>query len=277
MTPEQRDIISHNILHKGVMPMYHDLTGPKKQAFHNKNMARCSGMLVGALAIINEENKDVVGKYLDRAYTFANAYLTERNTTAQNEGYSYTHVSIEELMVGLDCMTRITGRESLLKHPYFSEVFIDWAVDFLSPTNYHFPVYSDSYSSGFFKSTMLMLNRTTGNGKAGYYLMKTGLDTDPISVLLYCNYEPVVTEPTENDYVAFVERVGYGGLRTGWEDGELMFYIIGNTSTETHGHFDQLSFQITTGGLWPATDPGYCNVFEGFDEQEGHNTIIVDG
>ena len=277
MTQEQRDIISHNILHKGVMPMYHDLTGPKKQAFHNKNMARCSGMLVGALAIINEENKAEIGKYLDRAYTFANAYLTERNTSAQNEGYSYTNVSIEDLMMGLDCMTRITGRESLLLHPYFSEVFIDWTVDFLSPTNYHFPVFSDSYASGFFKSTMLMLNKTTGNGKAGYYLMKTGLDTDPIAVLLYCNYEPVVTEPTENDYVAFVERVGYGGMRTGWEDGELMFYIIGNTSTETHGHFDQLSFQITTGGLWPATDPGYSNLFEGFAEQEGHNTIIVDG
>ncbi len=275
MTPQQREIISHNILHKGVMPISHDLTGPTRLAFGNKSMARCSGMLVGALAIINEDNKAEVGKYLNRAYTFAKAYLDDRNSSAENEGYSYTDVAIEELMIGLDCMTRVTGRESLLKHPYFEEVFIDWVCDFLSPTSYNFPVFSDSYPSGFFKSTMLMLNKTTGNGKAGYYLMKTGLDTDPIKVLLYCNYEPVVTEPTENDYVAFVERVGYGGMRTGWEDGELMFYIIGNTSASSHNQFDQLSFQITTNGLWPAADPGYGK--EDFDKREGHNTIIVDG
>jgi hypothetical protein len=275
MTPEQREIISHNILHKGIMPISHDLTGPKRLAFGNKSMARCSGMLIGALAIINEDNKAEVGKYLNRAYTFAKAFLDERNGSSENEGYSYTNVALEELMIGLDCMTRVTGRESLLKHPYFEEVFIDWVCDFLTPTNYNFPVFSDSYPSGFFKSTMLMLNRTTGNGKAGYYLMKTGLDTDPISVLLYCNYDPVVTEPTENDYVVYAELVGYGGMRTGWEDGELMFYIIGNTSTATHGHFDQLSFQITTDALWPAADPGYGK--EVFDKNEGHNTIMVDG
>jgi hypothetical protein len=128
-----------------------------------------------------------------------------------------------------------------------------------------------------FKSIMMILNKTTGNGKAGYYLLKTGLDQTPIKVLLYANYDPVVTEPTENDYVVFVEQVGYGGLRTGWEEGKLMFYIMGNKNESGHSNYDQLSFMISADRQWPICDPGYSNLMEGFDEQEGHNTLIVDG
>ena len=277
MTQAERDLIRENIIHKGLQPLYFDLTGPRRLQFHNKYMMRCSGLLTGTLAIINEDNKAELGKYLDRAYAFATAFLDGRYNEADNEGYLYTSLSLEDLVMAMDCAARVTGRESLLKHPYFSEVFIDWATDFLSPSSNEYPVYSDTYASGYFKNTMLMLNKTTGNGKAGYFLLKTGLDAKPLTVLLYANYEPVVTEPTENDYVVFSERVGYGGMRTGWEDGDLMFYIIGNNNASGHSNYDQLSFQITTEGLWPASDPGYSNLSEGFDEQEGHNTIIVDG
>jgi len=67
------------------------------------------------------------------------------------------------------------------------------------------------------------------------------------------------------------------GDRTGWEEGELMFYIIGNNSKLGHNQYDQLSFQISTNGLWPAADPGYSNLSDGFDEMQGHNIILVDG
>ncbi len=276
LTQAQRDLIVENIIHKGLKPMYMDMCHPN-MIFHNKWMARAIGMIIAGSAIINEKNKAEVGKYMDKAYAYCEAFLDERYTTANNEGYSYTKMSTDDMLVAMDCANRVTGREGLLKHPFFEEVLVDWVVDFIAPGSNEFPVYSDSYASGFFKPTMLILNRATGNGKAGYFLQQVGMDEEPFNTLIYGNYEPVITEPTENDYVVFAERVGYGGMRTGWEDGDLMFYIIGNNSNTGHNNYDQLSFQITTSSLWPAADPGYSSDSYGFDEQEGHNAIIVDG
>jgi len=278
LTKEQRDLIVQNIIYKGLEPMYLDLTGPNRLQFDNKFMVRCGSLVIGTLAIINEDNKAQLGKYIDRAFAFATAFLDNRYSTCNNEGFSYTN-AIDELTMGMEAIQRITGREGLLDHPYFSEIMVDWVTDFLSPdAAKQFPVFSDSYGIGqFFKCSMLFQNKIYGNGKAGYFLQQTGLDKDYFKVLLYFNYDPVITEPTENDYVAYIERVGYGGLRTGWEEGELMFYIIGNNSKLGHNQYDQLSFQISTNGLWPAADPGYSNLSDGFDEMQGHNIILVDG
>jgi len=276
LTQAQRDLIVENIIYKGMKPLCMDLDAPNVD-FHNKYMARAVGIIISGSAIINEKNKAEIGKYMDKAYAYCTAFTDERYTSDDNEGYSYTRVSTDDMLIAMDCAKRVTGRNGLLTHPYFSEVLVDWVCDFLAPATNEFPVFSDSYASGFFKPTMLILNRETGNGKAGYFLQQVGMDDDPFNTLIYGNYEPVITQPDENDYVVFVERVGYGGLRTGWEDSELMFYIIGNNSKSGHTNYDQLSFQITSAGLWPALDPGYSNLSEGFDEQEGHNTIIVDG
>ena len=275
MTPEQRQVIAQNIIYKGLAPLYFDLTGPSRQVAQNKYMARCSGLMIGALAVVNEDNMNVVGKYLDRAFAYADWYLDSQYQTGEQEGYSYTNVSVEELMMGLSCMTRITGREGLLDHPYFDEVLVDWVVDFLAPGSNEFPVYSDSYYSGFFKSTMLILNGQTGNGKAGYYLQQVGLEEKPVQALLFTSNNPVITPPTENDYVAYLEKIGYGGLRTGWMDVDQMLYIIGNNSKLNHNQYDQLSFQISAAGKWLAVDPGYDDSTYG--DQYGHNTILVDG
>ena len=74
-----------------------------------------------------------------------------------------------------------------------------------------------------------------------------------------------------------IEEFGYGALRTGFADDDMLLTLKANDSHMGHNHYDQLSFQITANGLWPAADPGYSNLSTGFDEQEGHNTIIVDG
>ena len=274
MTKEQRQRIEENIIHKGLSPLYFDLTGPTGYVAHNKYMARCSGLMAGALAIINDENKAIVSKYLDRAYSFTQWYLDSQYKTGDQEGYSYTHTSIEEIMMGMSNMSRVTGREGLLNHPYFDEILVDWVVDFLAPGSSEFPAYSDTYTSGFFKSTMLILNSQTGNGKAGYYLQKTGLDKDPFKALLLTSANTVITPPTENDYVAFVEKIGYGGLRTGWDDDDMMLYIIGNNSKLNHNQFEQLTFLIASESYWLAADPGYEST--DFGKQYGHNTILVD-
>ena len=274
LTTEQRTIISENIIIKGLAPLYFDLTGPDRFFAHNKFMARVGGLIIGSLAIINEENKDVVGKYLSHAYEYAKKYLDSQLETGEQEGYSYTNVAMEEIMEGMSMMTRITGRQGMLDHPYFEEIFIDWAVDFLAPGGSMFPVFSDSYLSGFFQSTMLILNSKTGNGKAGYFLQQTGASMDAFKGLLYGGADPVITPPTENDYVCFIEKVGYGGLRTGWEDSDMMFYIVGNNSQLNHNQFDQLSFQLSTDNGWLAVDPGYDR--SDFGYSYGHNTIQVD-
>lgn len=275
LTADQRKTISENIIIKGLAPLYFDLTGPERLFAHNKFMARCSGLMTGSLAIINEENKDVVGKYLSHSFEYAKQYLDSQYETGDQEGYSYTNVAVEEIIEGMGMMTRITGRAGMLDHPYFEEVFIPWTVDFLAPGGTMFPVYSDSYLSGFFQSTMMILNSQTGNGKAGYFLQQTGAGKSPFKGLLYNSANPVITPPTENDYVAFIEKVGYGGLRTGWEDGDLMLYIIGNNSQLNHNQYDQLTIQLSTDNGWLLTDPGYDNTE--FGDSYGHNTIQVDG
>jgi len=283
MTEEQRQIMEQSIINKGLLPLYNILTGPKRQNAHNKAMITCAALMFGALAVIDENNKDSVGKFLDRAYAYNEWYLDYQYETGSNEGYSYSRLCYEEPAISMDCMTRVTGREGLLEHPYFDEVLVPWLCDFLMPGSNNLPEYSDCHGSTageLFKGVMLVLNKQKGNGKAGYYLQQTGLAGDPLKGLLYYNSDPVITQPTENDYVVFVDCVGYGGLRTGWEDGDMMFYIIGNNSQIGHNQYDQLSFQIVTSdgsdALMLAGDPGYQRM-DGFGEREGHSTIIVDG
>ena len=276
MTQEQRDLCVENLILKGMKPLCHDLDNPA-MTFHNKYMMRCVGILIAGAAIINEENKDVVGPLLDKAYAFCEDFIEARYTTDDNEGYSYNRVNTDYMIEAMECLQRVTGRAGLIEHPYFTEVLVDWVIDFMAPTTNEWPVYSDSYESGFYVPTMLILNKYLGVGKAGYFLQQVGMGVDEFTTLIYGAYDPVITPPDENDYVAYAKRVGYGGLRTGWEDGELMFYIIGNNSNTGHNHYDQLSFQITSEGLWPAYDPGYSNLKDGFMEQQGHNIILVDG
>jgi len=277
LTEEQKDIMIQNIIHKGMIPLSQDLDIPSR-TFHNKYMARCVGIITAGAAIINKENKEEVGRYMDKAYAFCTAFIDNRYETDDNEGYSYTRMSTDDMLVAMDCARRATGRNGLLEHPYFTEVLIDWVCDFVAPITHEWPVFGDSYASGFFKPTMLILNRTFGIGEAGYFLQTVGMGNENFNTLIYGAYDPVITPPDENDYVVYAERVGYGGLRTGWEDDDLVFYIIGNNSKLGHGHYDQLSFMMTTDGFWPALDPGYSNSNVGcFDEQQGHNIMLVDG
>ncbi|MBE6941831.1 MAG: hypothetical protein E7455_06105 [Ruminococcaceae bacterium] len=276
MTQEQRDIVAQNIIYKGLKPLYRELNGTHRLDPDNKYMTRAAACILGALAIINEDNKDEVGKYLDRGYEFTKLCFDRGYYTAYNEGYSYARVTYEETLVALNCAARVTGRKGMIDHPYFTEVFIDWVADFMGPGSSQLPVISDSYPN-VLASTMLILSSELGSGEAAYFVRETGLDDDPFMTLLFANNNPEIVEPDENDYVVYSERVGYGGLRTGWDDGDLMLYIIGSTSDNGHIQYDQLSFCLFTNGRWPAMDPGYSNLTGDFLEVEGHSTIVVDG
>ncbi len=276
MTKEERQIIAENIIYKGLKPLYRELYGPGGVTPDNKYMTRAAAVILASLAIINEGNKAELGKYLDCGCAYIQKYLDQGYNTSWNEGYSYAKVTLEESIIALACATRITGREGLVNHPYFTEVFIEWVSDFMGPGSSQLPVISDSYPN-VLGSTMLILSNQLDDGQAAYFVRETGVDDSPFMTLLFGNKNLEIVELDENDYVVYAERVGYGGMRTGWEDGDLMLYIIGSTSDNGHIQYDQLSFAFFTSGRWPAMDPGYSNLTGDFLEVEGHNTIVVDG
>ena len=75
LTEEQKQIMEQSIINKGLLPLYNALTGPSKQKAHNKAMISCAALMMGALSVINEDNKAEVTKFLDRAYTYNKWYL----------------------------------------------------------------------------------------------------------------------------------------------------------------------------------------------------------
>ena len=272
MTPEQREIISQNILYKGLQPSYLDITCADRFKYNNKWMCRNGAMMSAALAIVNEENKDDVSRYLDRSLAYSKWYLDSLYDNMDQEGYSYTRLTLEQVIGGWDSMLRVTGRDGFIDHPYIQEVVVDWVVDLISPSKQH-PVYGRSFYGPFYHMTMGLLTKY-GNGKAGYYLKEIGMTNEPYTTLLYTARNPVITEPTEKDYVVY-SPLGYGGMRTDFTEDAMMLYLLGNDTGLGTGQFDQLSFQLASGKIWLATDPGYERY--AFHDGIGHNTIAVDG
>ncbi len=276
MTKAERETIETAIIERGIKDLNRGLGN---RVFHNFYANYTAGVLLGVATVIDEDNKDELIPYLNTAYNYARWFINCLENSGQQEGYLYTDHSVECMVASFAALKRVTGDEGLIGGTYFSDLLVPWVVNFSAPISYDQPAFSDSNYASYFPITMSVLNKEMGNGLAGWYLSKIGGPADAYEKFLYAESDPVITEPTS--FVTHVQEIGYGALRTGFEDNDMLLTMIANNSNFGHNQYDQNSFQLAAGGSWLASDPGYTTTgtskeYTDFSEYQGHNTILVD-
>ena len=288
MTEAQRVKLSDAILNLGLKELSKDL-----QMFINNNtyLARLNGFLIGAAAIIEESNKDQVEPYLTRGYNYAKRYLDDSYENGYQEGYNYTEHSLDSMMEGIDVLSRVTGIEGFIDHPFFEEVLIDWVLYSILPGHGSQPAVSDMGSNQRAFGRIMMMLAKNGSAKAAFYLQQanimttSGVTNTSLAKLLYA--PATVKVPKVEDIMETaleVDKFGFGFLRTGFGAMDLAMTMIANDCEEFHNHYDKNSFVFGFNRQWLAADYGYAVIAYGSDHpgwefgySYGHNTILVDG
>ena len=277
MTEQQRKTLKNAIVTKG-LDMFMEDTGIVVN--HNYYLSRTSALIIGACAIA--ESVDEVEDYLTRGYNYAKWYLDNLYTSGDQEGFMYNSHQIEELVESLDNLRRVTGNDELVTHEYFSNLLVDWILYFMAPGSGALMPVSDSPFGKYFFTTLSILNKEMGNEKAGFILYYGQMSGTPFKNLLYTSKDPKIADAeTVYKAVAHIEKLGYGGLRSGWDADDIFLSLISNTSDLHHNHYDQNSIIFSADGNLLVSDAGYADTSGGsagvFGRYHGHSTIFVDG
>lgn len=277
MTAEQRKTLKNAIVTKGLDMIMED-TGILVN--HNYYLSRISALIVGTCAVA--ESADEVEEYLTRGYNYVQWYLDNLYTSGDQEGFMYNSHQIEELVEALDNMSRVTGNNDLITHEYFTDLLVDWVLYFMAPGNGYLMPVSDSPFSQYYYKTLSILNKELGNEKAGFCLYYAQLSGTPFTSLLYTSKNPKIADAEAvYEAVVHIEKLGYGGLRSGWDADDIFLSIIANSSDMHHNHYDQNSIIFSTDGNLLVSDPGYADTSGSaagvFGSSQGHSTIFVDG
>lgn len=284
LTEAQRVKLYTNIVEKGLKPLNRDVEALTN---HNVWLARVNGILTAASAIIEESNRDLVEPYLTAGYRYSEWYLDELYESGWQEGYSYTDHALESVITGIDAMGRATGKEGFMDHPYFTEILLDWLIYGMAPGSGISPAFSDSSPTHYFFKTTMLLNKTTGNAKAGFYLKESGIieSASAFEKLLYSNPDPVILEGKDlYQTTTVVDEIGYGFLRTGWNALDMALSMVANQSQHDHNHYDQNAINLSFNSMDMIADYGYAALGGSreapgyvFGVWTGHNTVFVDG
>lgn len=285
LTTSQRNKLYTALLEKGIKPLAGDL-----QVLNSFNpyMHRLNGMLIATCAIINESNREELEQYLTLGYNYVRWYLDKMATAGQQEGYGYTDAALDAAIEGVDCMSRVTGKAGFLDHKFFEETFVDWLVYAMRPGDGAVPPISDTrFDTRPFFRTMMLLNKITGNAKAGFYLKMSGLSetASNFQKVLYASENPAIAKEEDvNQPLTHIKQFGYGYLRSGFGALDVSLTMIANNSKEAHTHFDQNHIMLAFNRTEMITDYGYPNIAYGsqspvyiYGYQYAHNVILVDG
>lgn len=285
LTKAQREQISTAIFEKGIKPCSGDL-----QVLNSFNpyMVRVNAMLIGTCAILDESNREQLEPYLTWGYNYVRWYLDKAATSGQTEGYSYTDHALSNAIEGINILSRVTNKSGFMDHEFFEEILVDWVLYAMRPGDGAVPPISDtSVDTRPFFATMMLLNKNTGNAKAGYYLKMSGLSETATNFqkVLYSSANPQIAEE-EDVYqpLTHVKQFGYGYLRSGFGALDVCMTVVSSKTRENHSHFDANHFVLAFNRLEMLTDFGYAIIAYGSEHpgyiygyQYAHNVILVDG
>lgn len=285
LSEDEKALLRTALVEKGLEPLYADLSSFTD---HNYYVNKASALAMGSLLLLggNEE----APRYLSRAYDFFEWYLDCRFESDSQEGLSYTSYALDLLFGGLDQLRRVTGNDTLLSHPYTNVVF-RWAIMTGENVNGYGPPISDTYSNTYFYVVANVMRGTDCEGIANWYLSTRSFpDVTDFRKLVYRPAADGAPPETPEEYLArtgvnltngVVEGVGWGALRTGWGEDDMLLVCVGNNSSQGHSHYDQNSFVLALGGEWLLSDPGYQDYGNSagsdYTLSYGHSTIYVDG
>ena len=275
MTEEQRHILERSIIEKGIIPLSMQID-PNSTV--NGNMMEVGGILSGAAVIINEDNAEEIYPYLCKGLLAMHNALDNYAFSGDSEGHYYTDFGLETFMVGVGHIYRATKADGIIDHYFFTDILPYWAIMWGANVTGTHPNYSDASIGAYLKLPMAVLAKMTNNALIDGFLINAGGTSDTFNNLVYLNPDP---QPEYlDDYAAVIEEFGYGALRTGFADDDMLLTLKANDSHMGHNHYDQNAILLAVGPNWLINDPGSGSYYlqdRTFWTHNGHSTILVDG
>lgn len=275
MTEEQIKKLERSIIEEGLVPLSQEVN-PSSLA--NGNMMMIGGVLSGAAVILNKENAAEVKQYLDPALLCVHNALDNFAYSGTIEGHYYTDFGLQSLMPGIGHIYRATKMEGIIDHYFLSEILPYWSIMWGANGTGSHPNYSDASVATYMTIPLGVLSKVTDNPLIDGFLINAGGAGSAFNNLIYLKPDP---QPEYlSDYAGVIEEFGYGALRTGFADDDMLLTLKANNSQSGHNHYDQNSIQFSVGQNWLITDPGsgsYYSADRSFWTHNGHSTIMVDG
>ena len=278
LTPEQRAKMENAIIEKGLECLYNDSLS---RMTRGKDLDESANLYIGVCAIINEDNKDQLAKYLDRAMQYTNWIFTWYEN-GHNEGFSYGCTALDQMFAALATLERVTGSTGMLEHPFASEILPMWIKGFIETGNGTMTGYRDSPYGVYFPIVLSTL-ALRGDTEAGFLLHLNGGADNPFEKLVYTNISDDYIWPIEDDAmnVVVLETMGIGSLRTGWGDSDKLLVLYADDYPYAHTHWESNSIFFAMDGEWLIRDMGYGSITEGdprttYDMKYAINTVFVD-
>ena len=299
MSPEQRAKVRDGLVRLGLEPILRDASRPASQESEfNLEIFQNAALGIGVLAILGEIPDEPAGRYLEQATRYFTRLLDKKLSSPNTEGLSYSS-TLDDGFVFADALHRVTGDDSLFRHPYAREVIPRWVSYFLGPNRSGCVNFCDCGGYPWpFVQTLKLLHNNTGSPLAAWFLSQARTpESGGFFPILFANPKRTGDAPlpladlaaptslsslrTSHFSAAFL-NIGWAALRSGWGDGDTLLALKCSSSREGHDHFDAGNFVLNCAGTWLLTDPGYGSFHskeEGFFGRStpGHNTLLVDG
>ncbi|MBE6958301.1 MAG: hypothetical protein E7447_04035 [Ruminococcaceae bacterium] len=279
-TKEELSKMEAALIEKGLEAMYNDCWARMQR---NRDMDHATGLILISCVIMREDNIDLLKKYLDLGMSYINWRLNFMYKSGVNEGHMYDSLAIDDIVITLATLERVTGYKGPMDHPFMEELKT-LVLGFFDPVNGELPAYSDSdFASHYYPYSMAVFSQQ-GNELATYYLaVGGGLSSDYDRLVWHTDVSLAELEtPDEREgNVNFVECQGFGSLRTGWGILDSMLVVAANGSEQEHNHYDQNSILLAFNGLWMLSDSEYkdnsYSDLTTYQMKYTNTTIFVDG
>jgi len=274
-TDEEREKIKDGIYRNGLIK---PLKEWKIGTDHNIQVVLTCGIALAACALHGEYPE--TGDAINKALSYFSWFLDKRLTSYCHEGNTYTTLAMEYIMTAANAINNVTGERSVFDHKFISDILFKWMIAGGESTKGHFAPISDGSTSVGFFITASALYKATKNPYAGYYLMRSKVFSRSLEGLIY-GVSDIDEASPEDIQSIYLETIGWGCMRTGWNEDDTTFVFTSSLSNLGHNHYDNNSFVIAKNDEWIATDPGYQDYSQGnnrvYTTKIGHSTIYVDG
>ncbi|WP_313893752.1 heparinase II/III family protein [Psychrobacillus sp.] len=278
LSNEEKNAIKKAILVKGLQPFGIDFNNYDS---HNIIASKRVAMLIGSLAILDNDCKEEVEPFILNSCAYIKNYLDSRMRDPGIEGLLYLNVAARHILMAVDTYHRSTEDYEFLKHAYFNflpDIFI-YTLGTAGKSS--FVNFSDSFYSLDISYLMAIIASKNQNQIASWYMNK--FSESHLETLLNSNNIPEPMEPEnyyENKYSNIFPTIGWASLRSGWKENDHLLAFNASQSAKNHNHFDQNNFILHVAGEWLITNPGYQDYVEGPRREFtigtiGHNSMLI--
>lgn len=279
LSEAERQTIRTALAEKALQPAHEDID--RLPTYHNINMVLASGLGVGALALMGEDDR--AEQWLDHAMARMSAYMDEQGKDGgPMEGPlygTYAGAALSDMVWALDT----AGRPNELARHSYLQTIARYCIALANPNDYTVPTFGDGRAQRVLPRTMRVL-ALRGDRAAAWYCIQTG-SLEPDTPRGFLALDPHKIQPEEPQGLpsdCFID-IGYASLREGFRPGSnyLAFKAGPPEKLIHHNHYDHNSFQINASGYWVAGDPGYRARYNPAREKYtlstlGHNSIVLD-